>query len=65
MADEQPRARIVYRVGQITNQDHVESTTVHLAGAEGAVENADVGVDAHQGDVSDCGSLLLHPFVTG
>ena len=64
MADEQPRARIVHRVGQITNQDHVESKMGHLAGAERAVEHADVGVDAHQGDVSDCGSPLLHPFVT-
>jgi hypothetical protein len=43
----------------------VESKMGHLAGAERAVEHADVGVDAHQGDVSDCGSPLLHPFVTG
>jgi len=53
MADERSRAWIVHGIGQIRYQDHLEPEPRHLAGSEGAVEDTDVCVDAHQSDVRD------------
>src|SRR5712692_8558936 len=53
MADERPRARIVHGIGQIPHHDHLETELCHLPDSEGAVEDTDVCVDAHQSDVGD------------
>src|ERR1035437_10000674 len=53
MADERALARIVHCVGQIPRHYHVEAEPCHLAGSEGAVEDTDVGVDAHEGDIGN------------
>src|SRR5688572_15925880 len=61
MADERPLARIVHGVGEVPRQDHLEAEPGHLPDSEGAVEDANVGVNAHQGEVSD--AFLLKEVV--
>src|ERR1019366_9516771 len=53
MADEGSFARVVHRVGQIPRHYHVEAESRHLADSEGAVEDTDVRVDTHEGDIGD------------
>jgi hypothetical protein len=53
MTDERPRARIVHGVCQVPHQDHLKAEPCHLPDAKRAVEDADVGVDAHERDVGD------------
>src|SRR5687767_10751533 len=53
MADERPLTRIVHGVGQVARQNDLETELRHLADSEGAVENTDIGVDAHQSDVGN------------
>ena len=53
VADERARAGIVHRVGEIAHQRHMETEPCHLSRAESAIENADVGMDAHQRDIDD------------
>src|SRR3977135_4474348 len=53
MADERPLAWIINRFGQFSNQNHLKSKPRHLPDSETAVQNADVGVYAHQGNVGD------------
>src|SRR5882762_1574599 len=53
MADERARAWVVHGIGQVPNHDHLETELCHLPDSEGAVEDTDVCVDAHQGDISD------------
>ena len=53
VADERPRAWIVHSIGQIPHQHNLETQLCHLPDSEGAVEDTDVCVNAHQSDVQD------------
>src|SRR3954447_6331392 len=53
VAHERPRAGIVHGIGEVADEDDVEPEPRHLANAEAAVEDADVGMHAHEGDVGD------------
>src|SRR5213593_1871291 len=53
MADERPRARIVHGIGQVPHQHHLEAELRHLPDSESAVEDTDVGVNAHERNVGD------------
>src|SRR6266850_8426715 len=53
MADERARAWVVHGISQVPNHDHLESELCHLPDSEGAVEDTDVCVDAHQSDIND------------
>src|SRR5512132_3362169 len=53
VAHERPGAWIVHGIGEVADQDDVEPEPCHLANAEPPVEDADVGVYAHECDVGD------------
>lgn len=53
VAYERARARIVHRIGEIADENDIEPEPRHLAKAKAAVENADIGMHAHEGDVVD------------
>ena len=61
VADEGASAGIVHGVGQVAGEDDFEAKAGHLPGAKAAVQDADVGVDAHQHDLVD--ALLLAEVV--
>src|SRR5271170_6807802 len=53
MADKRPLARVVHGVGQVPDQRYLKSEARHLADSEGAVENTNIRVDAHQRHIGD------------
>ena len=53
VADEGRHGRVVHRVGHVAHEDDVLAVAGHLAQAEGASEDAHIGVDSQEDDVLD------------
>jgi len=53
MAHEGTLARIVHRIRQVTDEHDLKPELRHLSDSEAAVQDTDVRVHAHQGDVRD------------